>query len=135
MAPVQSEVRGKSLTIPILILSVLYISSVIFFHFIEGWNFLDAAYFTTTTISTVGLGDIYPTTPLGKLGTIFLIFAGVSLAFYVITHLGAIREKTVDTHLRKRLDILHNITALRRSKLDEKQINTLKKKIKGSKKS
>lgn len=40
---------------------------------------MDAFYFSVTTLTTVGLGDLAPTTTLGKLFTVIYIFAGLSL--------------------------------------------------------
>jgi Ion channel len=40
---------------------------------------VDAFYFSVTTLTTVGLGDLSPTTTLGKLFTVIYIFAGLSL--------------------------------------------------------
>ena len=50
----------------------------------EGLSLPDALYFSIVTISTVGYGDVHPTTPLSKAIAIFLIVMGVS------TFLGAI---------------------------------------------
>ena len=46
----------------------------IVFMLIEGWNLLDALYYTVSTITTVGYGDFVPTHPLSKLiATIYMI--------------------------------------------------------------
>ncbi len=50
-----------------------------FYHFVEGWGWLDAAYFCVVTLATVGFGDISPTTAYGRLFTIFYIILGVAL--------------------------------------------------------
>ena len=120
--------QRKSILIPLVVLALLYVVSIVFFHNVEGWSYLDAAYFTTSTISTVGFGDIVPQTEYGKVGSIALIFIGVGLAFYIITHIGFIREKTVDPHVKRRLDILRNITVS--STLSKSQLNNIKKKLK-----
>lgn len=46
--------------------------------FLENLSLLDAAYFTLVTVTTVGYGDIHPTTPLGKLLAMSLILSGVT---------------------------------------------------------
>lgn len=121
--------ESKSITIPILILGILYVVSILYFHYVEGWTYLDAAYFTTSTISTVGYGDLSPVTDHGKIGSIVLTFVGVGLAFYVITHLGVLREKTVDTQVKRRLDVLRSFT-MHSSGMKKGELNKLKKKIK-----
>ncbi len=41
-------------------------------------NFYDAIYWAVVTITTVGFGDISPTTPQGRFVTIFLIIGGIT---------------------------------------------------------
>lgn len=55
------------------------LSATLFYHSVEGWSWIDALYFSVTTISTVGLGDLSPQTDLGKLFTIIYIFVGVGV--------------------------------------------------------
>jgi voltage-gated potassium channel len=117
-----------SIIIPLLLLVILYCFSIIFFHFIEGWSYLDAAYFTTSTISTVGYGDVTPETEYGKIGSIILTFVGVGLALYVITHLGILREKKVDPHVRRRLEVLRSFT-MHATGMEDGELTKLKKKI------
>jgi voltage-gated potassium channel len=119
----------RSLIIPIVVLLILYFVSIAFFHYVEGWSYLDAAYFTTSTISTVGYGDITPHTDYGKLGSIALTFVGVGLALYVITHLGMLREKKIDPHVKRRLEILKSFT-MASTGLNSHELKKLKKKIK-----
>jgi voltage-gated potassium channel len=55
------------------------LSGTIFYSLQAGWSIVDAFYFSVTTLTTVGLGDLAPTTTVGKLFTVFYIFAGLSL--------------------------------------------------------
>ncbi len=54
-------------------------TGTVVFHFVEGWSWLDAAYFSTVTIATVGFGDLHPVTSLGKIFVIVYIFMGVGI--------------------------------------------------------
>ncbi|MCI5130369.1 MAG: potassium channel protein [Candidatus Electrothrix sp. EH2] len=54
---------------------------------LEGTCFLDGLYLTIITISTVGYGDIAPTTPAGRLFTVLLIFSGVGYVMYMFTQI------------------------------------------------
>ena len=49
------------------------------YHYIEGWSWLDALYFSTITLTTIGYGDFSPVTDLGKVFTIIYIIIGVGL--------------------------------------------------------
>ncbi len=51
----------------------------VFYHIVEKWSWLDSVYFCVVTLATVGYGDFVPTTPLGKLFTIFYIIVGISI--------------------------------------------------------
>ena len=50
-----------------------------FYHYIEGWSWIDAAYFSVITLTTIGYGDFSPATDLGKLFTIGYIIIGVGV--------------------------------------------------------
>ena len=115
---------NDDLIVPIVILAFLYVVSIFYFHFVEGWSYLDAAYFTTITITTVGYGDLTPSTDYGKIGAILLSFFGVSLALYIITHLGRWRERTLDEKIRRRLDLIKYLTHI-----DSKKEKEAKKKL------
>ncbi|MEP3048436.1 MAG: potassium channel family protein [Roseibium sp.] len=63
-----------------LLLAFLILSSgTIFYRTVEGWSWIDALYFSVTTISTVGLGDLSPQTDVGKLFTVVYILVGVGV--------------------------------------------------------
>ena len=51
----------------------------VFYHFIEGWSWLDSIYFSVIAVSTVGFGDISPETATGKVFTMFYIVIGLGV--------------------------------------------------------
>jgi voltage-gated potassium channel len=55
------------------------LGGTIFYSLEEGWSMVDAFYFSATTLTTVGLGDLTPTTTFNKHFTIIYIFAGLGL--------------------------------------------------------
>jgi voltage-gated potassium channel len=65
-------------TLTILVV-VMFIRGSTFYYAIEDWSVVDAFYFSVTTLTTVGFGDITPDTTLGKLFTTVYTFAGLGL--------------------------------------------------------
>ena len=58
---------------------IILLSGTVFYRTVEGWSWVDALYFSVTTIRTVGLGDLSPQTDFGKLFTVIYIFVGVGI--------------------------------------------------------
>ncbi len=111
----------RNIVMVLMLIIILYVVSVFFYHKFEGWNYLDATYFVTMTITTIGYGDLVPKTVEGKLFTIFLAFIGISLAFLLIANIGGFREKTIDRHVADRLSLLRKISVLQRPPPQEKK--------------
>ena len=64
----------------ILAISIVYIIfGCLFYHFIEGWHWIDSLYFSVVSLTTVGYGDITPVTAAGKLFTIFYLIFGIGI--------------------------------------------------------
>lgn len=62
---------------------ILIASGTILFHFFEGWSYVDSFYFLCVTITTIGYGDLYPTTDLTKILTVFYAFSGIGIILLV----------------------------------------------------
>jgi voltage-gated potassium channel len=65
-------------TLVTLVFFTLLIGTI-FYSLQEGWSLVDTLYFSVTTLTTVGLGDLAPTTTIGKLFTVGYIFSGLGL--------------------------------------------------------
>jgi voltage-gated potassium channel Kch len=59
--------------------SVVITIGTVFYHFQEGWGWLDSLYFSVITLTTIGYGDFSPATDLGKIFTIFYIVIGLGM--------------------------------------------------------
>lgn len=92
----------KQLLIPLILFILVLIIGTIFYHNIEGWGYLDSTYFSVVTMTTVGYGDLNPITNIGKIFTMFYIFAGLLTVFYLLSSIGRylfmqiIREKLIE---------------------------------------
>lgn len=58
---------------------VLLIIGTTFYKTVEDFTWIDAFYFSVSTLATVGYGDFVPSTTVGKLFTSFYILAGVGI--------------------------------------------------------
>lgn len=83
---------------------VILLVGVLFYHFLEGWSYLDALYFCVITLATVGYGDLTPTTPLTKLFTIFYVINGVVILLTLFDRIRAVRSAQVLPRLEADLD-------------------------------
>jgi len=70
-----------------MLVVIVLAGGTFFYHFVEKFTWINAWYFCVVTLSTVGYGDIVPTTPIGKLFTSFYIIIGVGIitAFFSAT--------------------------------------------------
>jgi voltage-gated potassium channel Kch len=65
-----------------ILVAVLLIAGTIFYSSVEGWGVVDSLYFSVITLTTIGYGDLHPTTPLSKVFTIIYVMVGIG-AFVV----------------------------------------------------
>ncbi len=63
----------------------LIIIGAMFYSLFEGWNYVDSLYFTVTTLTTIGYGDMAPTTTITKLFTVVYVLVGVYMLFYALS--------------------------------------------------
>ena len=66
---------------------IIAIGGVIYSN-LEGWKFVDAAYFSAVTITTLGYGDFVPQTQIGKFFTIIFSMSGIALGLYILSMVG-----------------------------------------------
>lgn len=61
----------------LILLSLSLVVGSTFYHFVEGLAPVDAFYFASMTLTTVGYGDFVPKTDLGKIFTAVYAFIGI----------------------------------------------------------
>ena len=71
-----------------MLTSTLVTIASVFYAFVEGWSFLDSAYFAVVTIATIGYGDFVPRTATGKVFTIGYVICGIGIFVAAVSALG-----------------------------------------------
>ena len=85
-------------------LFLIYLTGTGFYYHTENWSLVDSAYFSAMTLTTVGYGDLVPTTPQTKLFTIGFAFVGIAVALYTLAEFGKFYvESRLDARLVKEL--------------------------------
>jgi hypothetical protein len=66
---------------PILAGAVVFVLALgtVVYHYLEDWSWVDAFYFSAVAGSTVGFGDLSPTTNGSKIFTVVYIFSSITI--------------------------------------------------------
>ena len=59
-------------------LLVLAVGTIVY-RALEDWSWLDSFYFSAVAVSTVGFGDLAPSSDASKIFTVFYIFTGLAI--------------------------------------------------------
>ena len=65
---------------------LLIVVGTVVYRLIEDWSWVDSLYFSVVAVTTVGFGDLTPSTDASKLFTVFYILGGISI---ITTYLNA----------------------------------------------
>jgi hypothetical protein len=71
------------------------------YKFLEGWTWIQSFYFSVTTLSTVGYGDLHPTSDASRLFTALYIISGVAIT---LAALGIIGKNYLEKREKKILE-------------------------------
>jgi len=77
------------------IIFLLFVSVLVgstFYHWIEGWSWLDSAYFSVVALTTVGDATLGPSTGLSKIFTMIFSLVGIGLVLAFLSRLGSYRD-------------------------------------------
>ena len=87
----------QAISLSASILGVLLVGTIVY-HEIENLRWIDAFYFSVITLTTIGYGDIAPSTDFSKLFTILYAFIGIG---FLMAYLNLIGNRRID-RLHKR---------------------------------
>jgi voltage-gated potassium channel len=88
------EERGPAL----LVISLL-LAGTVFYTLVEGWSIVDAVYFCSMSLATVGYGDIVPETDAAKIFTVVYVLAGIGI---LVSFFTALASKTLALQAERR---------------------------------
>ena len=81
-------------TRPMIIYVVLMIVlGAAIYHWLEGWSYLDALYFSVISLATIGYGDLTPTTPEAKIFTILYVINGIAILLALFDRVRVVRSQ------------------------------------------
>ena len=58
---------------------LLLVLGTVVYQWLEDWSWVDSLYFSTVAVTTVGFGDLTPTSDSSKLFTVVYILSGITL--------------------------------------------------------
>jgi hypothetical protein len=75
----------KKILVALMLAGLLLTMGTSYYHEEEGWSYVDAFYFSTATLTTIGYGDLVPEHDHTKLFTSFYAFFGIGIMLYLIS--------------------------------------------------
>jgi len=82
--PVALETRTKQVVVLSGLMVALVLVGGLVFSSLEHWSLLEACYFSTCTLLTIGFGDFLPQQPISRLATVAFIVSGLGVAASLI---------------------------------------------------
>lgn len=78
---VKREVH-QSMTLAVSLIFLMLLIGTVFFHYSEEWSWIDSFYFSGVTMTTLGYGDLVPTTDISKVFVVFFSIITLGLFLY-----------------------------------------------------
>jgi len=75
----------------LFLLAIAMTGGAVFFHAVEGWPWIDAAYFSAMALTTVGDATLSPTTTIAKVFTMLFSISGIGLMLAFLSRLSTFR--------------------------------------------
>jgi len=72
---------------------ILILAATVAYRLLEDWSWVDSLYFSVVAVTTVGFGDLTPSTDASKLFTVVYVLGGISI---ITTYLHARMSRNVN---------------------------------------
>jgi len=72
---------------------ILMLAATVAYRLLEDWSWVDSLYFSVVAVTTVGFGDLTPSTEASKLFTVAYVLVGISI---ITTYLHARMNRNVN---------------------------------------
>ena len=92
---------------PLVLVASLLIVGTLFYTIVEGWTVVNAVYFCSMSLATVGYGDVVPVTDVGKIFTVVYVLAGIGILVSFFTALTSKTFELLAARRREREAALH----------------------------
>ncbi|SDG81789.1 Ion channel [Planococcus glaciei] len=80
-------IKDKEFQVLLVITLAILVSGTIFYSTVEEFSVIDALYFSTATLTTVGSANLEPATDFGKVFTIIYMISGIGVMLTMILKL------------------------------------------------
>ena len=83
-----------------VVLMVWFLGAVVFSS-LEGWSYFESVYFCYTTLTTIGYGDVVPSTSGGKFFLRWYIYIGLGTFAFVLSLVSSLSAKGFDKLIKR----------------------------------
>ncbi len=100
----KEALKDSEFRVLLLLASFTIIIGVLFYRFYEGWTWIESLYFCVVTLTTVGFGDMAPSSDVSMLFTTVYIIIGLGIFLLFVNTLSAqLIKANLDTlkHIKK----------------------------------
>lgn len=92
-----AELRGL-----LFFVAILLAVGTVFYMILEGWDIIEAFYFSVATLTTVGYGDLHPTSDVSRLFTAAYILTGIGFILSTVMTMARLANRPVVRRLNGR---------------------------------